>query len=264
MYAQIAFVGYLTEGGTSYDASLLTAYNIGNAVGTETIPVLLNLVSPKLSAAVKMAAGGGNKLEEYFRVEDTSYWEAAAHAGLETLATDGMEFMITGGGTAKLSTMEKLGLSAAQNVAKSTVDYFYTGDASAFENNIFKVMIDTMQGQASEKFADYTSAAFSNYLQGLGWPEGWADSASDLFKPVLQTGTDAIVEGGKTALETGANNIITGSEDNILDAAANATVDSFNDNLSDGLLDTAKGGAKTGAKTISDTSLQREIGEIKN
>lgn len=76
-YAQVALLGYLTEGGTDYDTSLLAAYNIGKTMGEETIPTILDLIRPGLGKASKMISNYGNSVETYIRAdESTTYGEA--------------------------------------------------------------------------------------------------------------------------------------------------------------------------------------------
>ena len=223
-YAQVAFVEMLTDGGTSYDKSLLASYNVGSAVGKESIPIALGLIHPSLGKGVKIASTMGNNLETYFRAdENTTYLEAAAHAGLDMLTTDGIATLASVVGLDS-TPAGKLGVAAIKNMVNAGVKYAYDPDGST---SIISSLTKFMKGEISGDLASRGTDMLSDYLQGVGWPEGWADATAGLFKPAMKTTASAALNAGEEMFNVAGNNVINGKNDDILTAGVSKFEESF-------------------------------------
>ena len=244
-YAQIALISMLTEGGTGYDNSLLAAYGIGNTLGGEAIPIVVSLVNPTVGKVLKTVSSTGNAIEDYYRADDcTTYWEAFAHAGLDLASTEGIEAAASLFGLDS-TPLGKVGVAALKNTLKTGVDYVY--DPSTLDaSNILVSMTNVMKGDVSGALTDMGKEMFSDYLQNVGWPEGWADATADLFEPAISNVTEAGVDAVDTFGHVVGDNLENGGSVDAFAVAGNAFVDGID------LSGAAKEIAKDAAKELKD------------
>ena len=168
-YAQVALLGYLTEGGTNYDSSLLTTYNIGKTAGEETIPTILNLVKPGLGKTAKVFSKYGNSVEDYFRAdESTTSADAHVHAAVD-MARDQYLGVI---GDAVDSPGAKMLFSIFKSAVKDVTNRTMNGkdiDLASLYTSSDKAIKDNIVDQASSYISTGVTDAFNNWIDSV-WP----------------------------------------------------------------------------------------------
>ena len=243
-YSKLALIGMLSDG-DDYDKGLLAAYNIGSTIGEEAIPAVVSIINPAVGKGLKIASATGNAIEEYYRADDsTTYFEAALHAGVDLFSTEGIDMLATATGLDK-TPVGKLGVAAFKNLAKTTTDFMYDPENTDLTGEgIVTALMGSMKGQVSGELADRGEDMFADWLQGMGWPKDWAKTTAKLFKPVIEDGAGAAVDGGLAMAEAGTRNAVTGSNEDILRAGVDTAYDSFTGDLGGSLGKTAKATGK--------------------
>ncbi len=214
-YAQAAFIGYLTEGGTAYDTSLLTAYNLGSAAGKQTIPALISLVNPTLGKASVAVSDFGNNIETYMQSEEgTGYFDAFMHSAVTVFGDKGIEAIAGYAGFD--GPVANLVVAATKGMYGDAANAIYGGEPSY--GGAWDEAKKGMSGNVAETAADW----FKGYLVGKGVPEGLADHMVGAVTPGVQTLTNAAINTGEAVGTTAIGNAVTGGNADVLAAAGDA------------------------------------------
>ena len=217
-YAKVALLGYLNNGGTDYDTSLLTAYNVGNAVGKETIPTLVSLVNPTAGKTLRTLSSSGNKIEDYFRADDcNSYFEALAHAGADLATNEGIDAVANTFGL-NSTPVGKLLVAGAKNIAQNSKEFLFdnNNDTIYTSGTLIKEAKGQVAGEVSKQACDW----FKSYLKGCGWPDGAIETATSVLKPVAKQTAQAGVDSAYKYTETLVGNVVNGTNNDAGQAAA--------------------------------------------
>jgi hypothetical protein len=199
-YAQTALVGYLTEGGTSYDNTLLLSYNIGNTAGKKTIPMVLNLVKPGLGTAAEIISDYGNNIETYFGADENATHGGAALRALQDLAADkGVEY------GAKILGLDttiwgKAGVKFTQKFLGEGVKVL-NGEESTID------ISGAVKGSSQTTAQNLVVDSFCTFLENRGISKNTVKTLkSTIIKPAVgfltNVGTDSAYEFGTTLYET--------------------------------------------------------------
>jgi hypothetical protein len=216
-YSKVALLGYLNNGGTDYDSSLLTSYNVGNAVGKETIPTLVSLVNPTAGKTLRTLSSSGNKIEDYFRADDcNSYFEALAHAGADLATNEGIDAVANTFGL-NSTPVGKLLVAGAKNVAQNSKEFLFGNNDSVIYSQ--GTLIKEAKGQIAGEISNKTCTWFKSYLKTCGWSDGAIETASAMLKPVAKQTAQAGVDAAYTYTETIAGNVVNGTNNDARQAA---------------------------------------------